>query len=122
MDEMDINAVDVCLELVECVQPLLLNPPFILVPPIFDECFEIRQIRAVVPARVRKLVREACLCQPPFQVSQYSIRNLNFERDDRGCSALCESRVDKRDNTTHADANRVWLQFISGPPSVGKPD
>src|SRR5262245_38844205 len=100
MDEMDIDAVDVGLELVESIQAFLLNTPVVLVPPIFDKALEIREIRAVVPSRVRKLVREAGLCQPPFQFSQQSIRDLNFEWDDRSwfCRSLCVSGIDKREN------------------------
>src|SRR5262249_40160752 len=83
MDEMDIDTVDIGLELVECVQPLLLNSPVVFVAPIFDETLEIYQIRAVVPPCVRKLVGEACLCQPPLQVHQHTFRNLNLEGHNR---------------------------------------
>ena len=83
MDEVDVDPVDISPGLVERVQPLLLRPPVVLVTPILDKALEIRQVRAVVPPCVRKLVRKACLCQPPFQVRQHGIGNLNFERDDR---------------------------------------
>src|SRR5947209_20034427 len=82
MDEVNVDSVDRSLKLVECVQAPFLSPPVVLVSPILNETPEICQVRAVVPPGVRKLVREAPLCEPPFQIRQCSIGNLDLEGDD----------------------------------------
>src|SRR5437016_912754 len=100
MDEVDLDPVDISLELIECVQTLLLSAPVVLVTPILDEALEICEVGAVIPPRVRKLVREARLCQPPFQVRQRGIGNLNFKGEDRlactnlpGCGSCRQDRL-----------------------------
>ena len=86
MNEVNINAVNIGFELAERVQPFLLSAPVVFITPIFDEALQKRQVRAVVPPRVGKLVRKARLSQAAFQVGQHGIRNLNFEWDDRRVS------------------------------------
>src|SRR5262249_58291447 len=82
MNEVNVDAVDVCLELIERVQALLLGSPVVLVTPVVDEALEVRQVRTVVPSGIRELVGETALSQPPFQVGQDTILNVNFEGDD----------------------------------------
>src|ERR1051326_7944808 len=81
MDEVNVDPIDICLELIERVQSLLSNPPIVLVTPILNEALQVRQVRAVVPSCIRQLVRKTPLCQPPFQVGEHCVRNLNLERD-----------------------------------------
>src|SRR6267142_4692943 len=110
MDEVNVDAVDVRLELIERVQALLLSPPVVFVPPIVDEALEVGQVRAVVPSCIRELVGKTALCQPPFQVRQDAIRNVNLEGDDcrtrsgrrfSGALSVCEPAWRENGNQTH---------------------
>src|SRR5713226_8954426 len=96
MDEVNIDPVDIRLELVERVQAILLSPPVVLLTPIFNDALEVCQVRAVVPPRIRKLVRKTPLHEPPFQIRQHGIGNSNFEGDDR--LALWIGNLDNREN------------------------
>ena len=58
MHEMDLDAVDRRLELVELVQPPLLGAPVVLVAPVGDKLTEVGQVGAVVPVGAAELVRK----------------------------------------------------------------
>src|SRR5256885_6632449 len=113
MDEVNVNPVDIRLELIERVQALLLGSPVVLFTPIFDKALQVSQVGAVVPSCIRKLVRETALGQPPFQIGQDGVRNLNFERDDRlarsSCifrGALCVRDPARREKSDHTHSGR----------------
>ena len=83
MDEMNVDAINTRLELVERVQPLFLSPPVISVTPVFDDALQVCEVCTVIPTCILKLIRKARLSQAPFQFGQYAIWNLNFEGHDR---------------------------------------
>src|SRR5262249_48714847 len=109
----NVDAVDVRLELIERVQALLLGSPVVLVTPVVDEALEVRQVRTVIPSGIRELVGETALSQPPFQIGQDTILNVNFEGDDglirrgrRFSGALCVCDPAGHKNGNHAHSGR----------------
>ena len=82
MDEVNVDAVDIRLEVIELVQLLLVRSPVVMVTPIVDEALEIGEVRAVVPPDVGELVGKAGPRQPLLQVGQHGVGNLNLERHD----------------------------------------
>ena len=64
MDEVQVNAVQGDNEVAKGVQPRLLRPPVIVVTPVIDELFEIRQVGTVLPACTGNVVGPADAGQP----------------------------------------------------------
>ena len=67
MNEMDVEAVDLRLELLEPVEPTFLRTPIERVPPIGDEVFQIGEIGSVIPASAFDFIGEACASEARFR-------------------------------------------------------
>ena len=79
MNEVDVEAVDVRLELLESIEASFLLAPVKLVAPIRQELFQIREVGPVVPARAFDLIRESRPPQTILQVGEHGVRHLNLE-------------------------------------------
>ena len=82
MDEVNVEAVDVRLELVEAVELPLLFAPVVIVPPVRHQLAHVGQVGAVRPVRAFELVREAGVRQPRLQILEHGIRHVDRERHD----------------------------------------
>ena len=84
MDEMDVEAADVRLELAEAIQAPLLRAPVVAVAPVGHQRLDVIEVRPVVPAGVGEFIGETGALQPALEVAQDGVRHLNPERHNRG--------------------------------------
>jgi hypothetical protein len=84
MNEVDVEAIDLRLELRKLIELALLSAPVEARPPVGHQLAEIREVGAVIPARPFNLAGKARACQAIFQVRQHGVGNGDLERDDRG--------------------------------------
>ena len=89
MNEMDVEAADVRLELAEAVQPPLLRAPVVAVAPVGHQRLDVIEVRPVVPAGVGEFVGETGALQPALEVAQDGVRHLDAERHNRIAPARC---------------------------------
>src|SRR5262245_19131685 len=64
MNEVNVEAVDVGLELREPVEAALLRAPVEAVAPVGNQFFEVAGVNSVVPAHAGQFVRKPCVRQP----------------------------------------------------------
>ena len=82
VDEVNVEAVDAGLEVVEAVERPLLRAPVVLVPPVRHQLAHVVQVAAVGPAGALQLVGEARVLEPRLQIVQHGIRHVDHERHD----------------------------------------
>ena len=90
MDKVDGQPVDLRPELRQPVQPRLGRPPVIPLSPVLAQLAQVIQRHPLRPVGHRLPLRPARLPQPPSQVGQLSLGDLDPERDNlRHASTLC---------------------------------
>ena len=114
VDEVNVETVDVRLELIELIEPPLLRPPVERGAPVGDELLEVRQVRAVIPARAVDAIREPGRRQSCPQVPQDIVGNVNREGEDRG-AILCALGAGRCDS--HGARHRQGRVSAVIPPS-----
>ena len=80
--EVDVEAVDAGLELVEPVEPPLLGPPVELVAPVLDELPQVGLVHPELPPDALGLVGHAGAREPLLQVGQHVVGDVDGERLD----------------------------------------
>jgi hypothetical protein len=82
LDEVDVNAVDLGLELRQRVQPRLAPSPIVLGRPVARECLQSRQLYALRPICDELLAGEADRGDAPTQVLQCLVGDVDMEGPD----------------------------------------
>ena len=93
--EVDVEAVDAGLELLELVEPALLRPPVELVAPVLDELPQVGLVHPEPPSDSLRLIRQARPRQALAQVRQHFVRNVDGERFDLRRGPLARRRVER---------------------------
>ena len=96
VDEVDVHAVDLGLELRERVEPRLAPAPVVIVDPVLRERPKRLQLHPLRAIRDELLSRPPHRCDAPAQVLQGDFREFNVERANRGGARLvgCGRHVD----------------------------
>jgi hypothetical protein len=79
MDEMNVEAVEVRLELIETVQFALMLSPVVTGSPVFDQLFEISEISAIIPSRIGHFIGKPRAREPGAKVGEYFLGNCDLE-------------------------------------------
>ena len=96
VDEVDVEAVDAGLELLEPVEPPLLFPPVELVTPVLDELPKVGLVHPEPPSDTLGLVGHAGAREPLLQVGEHAVGDVDGERFDRGADGLSRGGAGRR--------------------------
>jgi hypothetical protein len=80
MDKVELDAGERDHELPEAVEPGLVDPPVVGVPPVGDEALHVGEVAAVLPAPTRPLVRPARALEALPEIGQHGLGNVDGER------------------------------------------
>src|SRR5262249_52639783 len=83
VDEVNVDAGDRRRELTEAIQGRFVGPPIVLVAPVRNELFHVREVGAVAPRLTRRFVRPAHALEPRAHVGQHAVGHVDRERPRR---------------------------------------